>query len=389
MMSTRPSRRLPSDYPRLHVKTPLVYSETLSALSGHNIFLKLETEQLTSSFKPRGIGRSCYAAVQRLGPDVHIIVASGGNAGQAAALASKILGVKCTVHVHIGTEKAITDRIRGWGANVVRSDGGWERVNGAALQMAKDDPSGVYIHPFEGDDLVLGHTSVVDEIYDQLPIVSEKVDGVGRVTRPDVVSCAVGGGGLIRGIMLGLCERAKEEGHESAHVIGVSTIGGDSFSQSLETEDRMVELEQPFSQARSLVCKVCSPLAVRDARAYAKQGKVSFYQTDVRGKTGPFFTAVSVDDALAGANAWQATEELGRLIELSCGAAFAPAYTPQILEYLTRTKDLPKRMNVVIVVCGGTRVSEDDIRGFKEDFGKGYGKIIADGHVLEERPTRQ
>ena len=65
-MLAKPERRPPAGYPKLHVETPLVYSKSLSDISGHNVYIKLETKQLTGSFKPRGVGRSCYAAVQRL-----------------------------------------------------------------------------------------------------------------------------------------------------------------------------------------------------------------------------------------------------------------------------------------------------------------------------------
>lgn len=383
-MLAKPDRHSPAGYPKLHVETPLVYSKSLSEISGHNVYIKLETKQLTGSFKPRGVGRSCYAAVQRLGPKAHLIIASGGNAGQACALSAQTLGVKCTVHVHARTEQAIEDRIRGWGADVKRSHGVWEDVNQAALEMAAADPNGVYVHAFEGDDLILGHTSVVDEIYDQLPSASASVE---PATYPDVVTCSVGGGGLIRGIMLGLSERAEETNTPPAHMIGISGIGGDSFSKSLETDDEIIPIEKPFSVAKSLVCQCCSPIAVRDARQYAKNGKTSLdLSDDIKGKTGPYFTAVSVDDALGGSAAWRSTEELHHNIELSCGVAMTPAYYPSILDYLVKEKGLKKKLNVVIVACGGTRVSDEDIKQYRAQYGQGYGKIIADGIELEDIP---
>lgn len=60
----------------LHVETPLVHVPFLSK-GKHNVFLKLETQQLSGSFKMRGIGHACLMARQKLGPDVHIVVASG------------------------------------------------------------------------------------------------------------------------------------------------------------------------------------------------------------------------------------------------------------------------------------------------------------------------
>ena len=322
-----------------------------------------------------------YAAMQRIGPQVHCVVASGGNAGQAAARTAKDLGVKCTVHVHLHTEQGIVNRIEAWGATVKRAQGAWIQANKAALAMARDDPNGVYIHPFEGDDLVLGHTCIVDEMYDDIPEVSEES---GEPTdHPDVITVAVGGGGLLRGVMLGGYERALEQGTPSPHVVAVSTIGGDFFSQSLWTEDEFVEVEDPFSLAKSLVCKSGSPIAVRDGRYYAKNGQLSLDIGETKGKAGPYLTALSVDDARAGSAAWQATDELGTMIELSTGAALAPAQNKCVLDWLVREKNLSQKLNVVVIVCGGTRVDLEEVEKHRL-YGQGSGKIIADGHVIAE-----
>lgn len=375
----------PSDYPPLHTVTPLIFSEKLSKRCGHNIWLKLETEQLTRSFKPRGIGRSCYAAVQKYGKRIHLIVASGGNAGLAAALSAQTLGVKCTIFVHAQTEILIQDRMRSFGANVEVTEGGWEYVDASARRLAKDDPDGHYVHPFEGDDLVRGHTSVITEIYDQLPRVSadRKMD---RVTRPDAICSAVGGGGMIRGIMLGLTEQAEKNNTPPVHVIGVTTFGSDSWGRSLEVDEGVVEID-PFSRAKSLACKTCSSLSVRDARIYAAKGSISLNPEEISGPAGRYLSEVRMDDAYAGAAAWESTNELNHLVELSCGAAMAVACQPSVMQHLVETKGLPKRSTVVIVVCGGSRVSLSDVNGFKADYGdKGHGAIIVDGCKIQDIP---
>lgn len=387
------SNRLPSSaqagYPPLHTVTPLIFSEALSRRSGHNIWLKLENEQLTKSFKPRGIGRSCYAAVQKYGPQVHLIVASGGNAGLAAALSAQTLGAKCTIFVHAQTETLIRDRMRSFGAEVRVTDGGWERVDAGARQLAEDDPNGHYVHPFEGDDLVRGHTSVIEEIYDQLPKVSVN-RGMERVTRPDAICSAVGGGGMIRGIMLGLSEQATKAKTPPVHVIGVTTFGSDSWGRSLEVDEGVIEID-PFSKAKSLACKTCSSLSVRDARIYAHTGALSLdpKPEPVSGPSseGKFLTEVRMDDAYAGAAAWESTNELNHLVELSCGAAIAVACQSKVLDHIVQVKSLPEKSNIVIIVCGGSRVSLTDVNGFRSEYGEtGYGKIIVDGQTIQDVP---
>lgn len=71
---------IPPPVPVLHVQTPLVYSSVLSERTGHSIFFKLETDQVSGSFKMRGIGAACQAAKERTGENVHLVVASGQSA---------------------------------------------------------------------------------------------------------------------------------------------------------------------------------------------------------------------------------------------------------------------------------------------------------------------
>ncbi|WWC90268.1 uncharacterized protein L201_005201 [Kwoniella dendrophila CBS 6074] len=377
----------------LHIKTPLVYSKSLSDQSGQHIWLKLETEQPSGSFKSRGVGRSCWAAVQKHGPKSHLIAASGGNAGLAAAMASSRLGVKCTIFVHDKTEKAIIDKLESFGANVKRMDGGWDKVNAGALKLAEEDPNGIYIHPFEGNDLVLGHSSIIQEIYDQLQLAENNEVGEISMRRPDIISSAVGGGGLIRGLMYGCSEISRQTGTPPTHILGVTTLGADSWSLSLENEDTFIEIPDPYSMAKSLACKACSKDSVRDSRIYAKTGKLSFNPEPkpVNGSSikSEHLTSVRIDDSYAGSAAWKLTEQLDggkTLIELSTGAAMIPVYQPAILDEIKSKSKILKdeeKLNVVIIVCGGYRVSQQDLNHYKEKFCEGYGKIYVDGIELK------
>jgi threonine dehydratase len=138
----------PPGYAPMHRVTPLIRSESLSDKTGHNIWLNMEIDQVSGSFKPRGIGRACWKAVQKRGKDVHLVIASGGNGGLAAALSAQTLGVKCTACVHNTTAKSIIDRLEGYGAIVNQATGGWEVVDANARRIVEEDPNGEYIHPW-------------------------------------------------------------------------------------------------------------------------------------------------------------------------------------------------------------------------------------------------
>jgi L-serine/L-threonine ammonia-lyase len=312
-------------------------------------------------------------------------VASGGNAGLAAALCSQKLGVKCTVFVHKKTQPAIIERMKGYGAEVNVSDAGWETVDRLARECVAADPNAHYVHPFVGEDVVRGHVSIVDEIYDQLEGVMKEAGLENPTDRPDVVSSAVGGGGFIRGIMTGLGERAAADGRRPTHVVGVSAMGGDPWGLSLETDHDYVDGANT-SLAVSLNCIMCSTLAIDAARQYARTGSVEGATPETHGSTAgkdaPYLSSVRADDAQCGAAAWQATDELGQPIELSTGAAVVPVYHPQVLEHMIKEKGLPEKLNVIVVVCGGSRVDEKDIEVFREKYGKGYGQVVVDGAVV-------
>ena len=76
--------------------TPLVPSDTLSALCGVPVHLKLEHHQITGSFKLRGAAH----AMSRLSDTQRargVVAASTGNHGRGLAYAAKTAGVRCVI----------------------------------------------------------------------------------------------------------------------------------------------------------------------------------------------------------------------------------------------------------------------------------------------------
>jgi L-serine/L-threonine ammonia-lyase len=121
-------------------ETPLIYSNHLSdRLDSHyEVYLKLEvspflksrrrllkdvyfhqTLQPAQSFKSRGISHFIRKQVELRGDTVHIICASGGNAGLAAAAASQVLGVKCTIYLPEGVDIRTRNFLTTLGAEIV------------------------------------------------------------------------------------------------------------------------------------------------------------------------------------------------------------------------------------------------------------------------------
>ncbi len=78
------------------IHTPLIYSNTLSRLSGREVFLKLENLQTTGSFKLRGALNRLTLLKER-GEGEKVVAASAGNHAQGVAFAAAHLGLAAAI----------------------------------------------------------------------------------------------------------------------------------------------------------------------------------------------------------------------------------------------------------------------------------------------------
>lgn len=185
--------------------------------------------------------------------------------------------------------------------------------------IAEDAQHLGYVHPFEGEDIWEGHSTLVDELKRQLP------------ASPAAIVCSVGGGGLLIGCARGL-QRAGWQ--DKTVLVAVETEGSSKFAQSLALGE-LVTI-QPKSIATSLGAARASPTAFSLKDSHHLQTKV-----------------VSDADALRGAISYQNEH---RLIEPACGAALSMALNPVSLDSVcSRGSDTV----VVIVVCGGSVVNKE------------------------------
>ena len=102
-------------------RTPVEPSPALSEKAGVAVFLKLESLQLTGSFKIRGaffVLSRLDAAARRRG----IVTCSAGNHGKAVAYVARELGIPAEIHVPRSVDESKYRAIVALGARVVRSD---------------------------------------------------------------------------------------------------------------------------------------------------------------------------------------------------------------------------------------------------------------------------
>ena len=197
----------------LILRTPLVYSQTLSRLSGGEVFLKLENLQTTGSFKLRGAMNRLKLLKER-GEGDRVVAASAGNHGQAVAFAAHSLNLSATIVMPRGASISKQLAVQGYGARLMLH--GHDLFE--ALEKARElvAQGYIFIHPYDDLEVVAGQGTLGLEILEDLPDV-------------DTLVIPIGGGGLAAGSALALKEQRPD-----IKVIGVQTAQVPSLAQSLE-----------------------------------------------------------------------------------------------------------------------------------------------------------
>ena len=118
-------------------KTPLVYSQTFSDLTGSQIYLKAEFQQKTGSFKIRG----AYYKIRLLSTDEKkhgVVAASAGNHAQGVAFASALEKIKCTIVMPKNASPSKVSATKGYGANVILEGINYDEASAKAKEIASN-----------------------------------------------------------------------------------------------------------------------------------------------------------------------------------------------------------------------------------------------------------
>lgn len=296
----------------LHIETPLIESQALSARAGRSVWLKLESSQPCGSFKIRGVGHACNEHARRGAR--RFILSSGGNAGIAAAYAGRRLQIPVTVVVPQTTTQRAKELIRQEGGDVIVHGASWQEANEMAQSLlgARD----VSLHPFDDPLVWAGHATVIDEV---------ARCGV----KPDAIVVSVGGGGLLCGVAEGLLRNDWAD----TPLFAVETIGADSYAQALQAR-RRVELPGISSIATSL-----------GARRVCQQAFDLPQHHPIH--------SVVVSDLQAVQACIGFFEDHRTVVEPACGASLA-----MVRDYASLLRDY---RTVLVIVCGGTGVTIEQL----------------------------
>ncbi len=295
----------------LYSETPLWYSDSMSAAVGLPIYLKMEAFQPVGSFKARGMGVACRASHEA--GFRQIVCASGGNAGYAVAYAGRLLGQQVTIVVPESTPTRAKDLIRDEGAELLVRGATWDDAHAYAIDLASREKAS-YIHPFDDPLVWSGHASMIEEI-------------VAVGIKPGLIVVAVGGGGLLCGIVEGL----HAAGWNDVPIIAAETEGAASFAASVKA-GRLVTLNKITSLATTLGARRVTPKALEWVQEH-----------DIE--------SLLVSDREAVDACQRFADDHRVLVEPACGAALASVYS--------HCEIFDERKPVLIIVCGGAGVNRE------------------------------
>jgi threonine dehydratase len=164
--------------------------------SGCRLYLKLESEQITGSFKLRGAANKIL--VEQIKGTKSFLTASTGNHALAVSHIAGALGVSCQYVVPTSVDAMKLDVLkRHVGAENVVLHGN-DCVDAEMYAKRLAETSGAcYISPYNDDDIINGQGTSGLELLEQCPDVN-------------VVYVTAGGGGLIGGVGKALHGRSIE-----------------------------------------------------------------------------------------------------------------------------------------------------------------------------------
>ena len=211
--------------------TAMNHSPTLSELAGSQVFLKLEHQQITGSFKLRGASN----AVANLSDDEKsrgVVGVSTGNHGRGLAHAAKKAGVKCIICMSELVPQVKLDGIKAEGAEIRIIGRSQDEAEIEAERLVKEEGM-IMIPPFDHPHIIAGQGTLGLDAFRQLPDM-------------EVAIIPLSGGGLMSGVATALKAR-----NSKIRIIGVTMERGAAMYECIKA-GRYVEVEELPTLADSL-----------------------------------------------------------------------------------------------------------------------------------------
>ncbi|THH14332.1 hypothetical protein EW146_g5987 [Bondarzewia mesenterica] len=366
---------------KLWMETPLIPSIHISNSLGpnHSVYLKLENLQPPQSYKYRGLSLFVQHQLAIHGPSLHIICASGGNAGLAAACASQALGVKCTIFLPEGVSESTRLFLKRLGAQLIIAGEFYLEAVRAAERAVESDKDAVLAPAYDNPILWKGHASMIDEMKIQLP----------HSMKPDAIFCSVGGGGLLGGVIVG----CKNVGWDDVPIVALETFGSNCFYQSIMA-NRFPSRQVPegtsvrLDEQNNVKIAYVHSLSSRASSLGASEPSAGVVKFALERKGG--VRCVTIPDELSMQTALLFAEDHKMMVELACSTTLSPAYKPSLLERLVPLPESgagSSTRTLVFIVCGGFKISGKEMAEYDQNVRSdiaagGQWDVMVDGETL-------
>ncbi len=154
--------------PYVH-ETPLLFSRQLSQVLGkpYNVWLKLESQQLTGSFKTRPAFNGLLSKMDEA-RKFGVVASSSGNFAIAVAYATNEFSVPVKVVMMKSSSPLKRELTQRLGGEVILSDDSGE-ARAAKLKEVLDDTGGVWLHQYDSLEAIAGDGTIGLELIQQLP----------------------------------------------------------------------------------------------------------------------------------------------------------------------------------------------------------------------------
>lgn len=211
---------------RYLLRTPLLHSPSLSALSGADVWLKCECFAEIGSFKARG-ALACVLQLSQAQLAQGLICASTGNHGAAMAWAARQVQARCTVVAPVDTPEIKCNNMRNAGARLILAGTNWGDSCQIARTLAAQEGL-LYLEDGEDPWIMAGAGTVGLEIMEDLPTTQ-------------ALLIPVGGGNLIAGCALATKTAHGQPAPNPPQLIGVQSAAAPAVTESMR-QKRIVQM---------------------------------------------------------------------------------------------------------------------------------------------------
>ena len=230
--------------------SPCPHSQMLSALTGQQVYLKLENLQMTGSFKERGaLNRIAMLTPEQAARGV--VAASAGNHAQGVAYHATKREIRALIVMPLATPLVKVTATRGFGAEVILHGANYDEACEEATRLCTAEGM-TFIHPFDDAAVMAGQGTIGLELLEQIPQL-------------EAVVAPIGGGGLIGGVACAIKESRPE-----VRVIGVQTSRLPSMLAAVELH-RPVTMEPAMTIADGIAVRRAGDLTLPVVERYVDE----------------------------------------------------------------------------------------------------------------------